>query len=80
LVESREDELSYFQTDEINGSQSNRKRAIELVEYSRISEADEGGHMIFNATTDMMMLAEAVDHPVAENMADWALANSRTDG
>lgn len=84
MAESREDELSFLQTDEINGSQSNQrsreKTAKELVEYSKISGAEEGGHLIFNATPDMMLPAEAVDLPVAENLADRALVNSKAGG
>ena len=75
MAESKVDELSYFQTDEINGSQSNRKTAKEMVEDSKMSEAEEGGHLIFNGTPDMMLPAEAVDHTDASNLADWALTN-----
>lgn len=75
MAESKVDELSYLQTDEINGSQSNLKTAKEMVEDSRISEAEEGGHLIFTATPDMMLPAEAVDQTDGQNLADWALTN-----
>ena len=59
MIESREDDISYFQTDEINGSQSNRKKTAskELAEYSKMSEAEKG--LLFNVTPDLSMTATA---------------------
>jgi hypothetical protein len=55
MIESREDDISYLQTDEINGShnQSNLRTAKELAEYSKNSEAAKGAQMVFNATPDL---------------------------
>lgn len=54
MIESREDNISYLQTDEINGSQSNlMKTAKELAECSKTSEVGKGGQMVFNATPDL---------------------------
>jgi hypothetical protein len=48
VVESRDEDISYFQTDEINGSQSNRKTVKELAEYSKTSEAGRGAQLLLN--------------------------------
>ena len=53
VVESRDEDISYFQTDEINGSQSHRKTVKELAEYSKTSEAGRGGQLLFNASPDL---------------------------
>ena len=53
VVESIDEDISYFQTDEINGSQSHRKTVKEMAEYSKTSEAGRGGQLLFNASPDL---------------------------